>query len=432
MAGAKPIEVRDFQEHKNLASQILGGQVAVARGLLPNLDLLDDFAEGTLNGIRKVKGDAVAANIRQAGFERFHEFVEAADLPAVTDAVYREMEALAPKALKRLVPALFHTGGAFYFESSPNVRFHIPFGLAAAHKKQFDEFALQHGQGKIAPHGPHRDSWLDCPANTINLWIAIGRVRHGNGLTIFADDYGRDLPFKPNGEIGGTARLSPPLNFDLAAGDALLFHGDQVHASELNRIDETRYVVSFRVTFGKPIFNDGHYHHYVHSALAGSALDALSGVPANLQTSYVRSLVQRAYRKVAGIEYNKAAIKIRNEPAAGAADETKLALDDLPPGTIKPVSKGVCVARMDSGEIKAFGRYCPHSGADLSNGWIRGGKLVCPWHNLPFDTETRHSPCEAIRPLAGYECRVEAGQILVGPRILAERADESDKMEERV
>jgi len=138
----------------------------------------------------------VASQVERAGFDRIHEFVQPGDIPRVTDAVYEIVTANANDVLVKLVPGTFSGGGSYYFERSPNVRFHIPFDIAAAYRKQFDKFAETHGQGKIAAHGPHRDPWVDCPDNVINVWIAIGPVRRGNGLTVFTQDYGTDFAFR--------------------------------------------------------------------------------------------------------------------------------------------------------------------------------------------------------------------------------------------
>src|SRR4051794_16743864 len=43
----------------------------------------------------------------------------------------------------------------------------------------------QHEAGFMTPHGPHLDSWFSQATNTINLWMALGRVIPGNGIVFF-------------------------------------------------------------------------------------------------------------------------------------------------------------------------------------------------------------------------------------------------------
>jgi hypothetical protein len=95
-------------------------------------------------------------------------------LPALNDAVYAEVQRIAPRLMARLVPGIFGRTKAYYYETSPNVRFHIPFDLAQRHRKSYAQYAKTRGEGKLTPHGPHRDSWLDCPTNAINFWTAVG------------------------------------------------------------------------------------------------------------------------------------------------------------------------------------------------------------------------------------------------------------------
>jgi nitrite reductase/ring-hydroxylating ferredoxin subunit len=340
-------------------------------------------------------------------------------LPAITDAVYEVMTRLAPSFLDKFVPRVFPENGRYYFEHAPNVRFHIPFDLASEHRKQFDEFARRHGQGKIAPHGPHRDSWLDCPDNAINIWIAIGPVQVGNGLSIYRDDYDNSrLTFRPNGEIADGQKLKRPINFDLAPGDVVLFHSDQLHASELNRTDSTRYVVSYRITIGKPHFPKGHYHRYDHAGLARGPLKWFSSVPANLQPSYFAFRWKWLRNKLLGSRLdptNTDVVKGADaESAASRQVSMTLPLSELPVGTIRAVSNGICVSRLSEDRIVAFSRRCPHKGADLSTGYIIDGRIVCPWHNLTFDPQTGSSPCRSLASLRRFQCQLDDGHVRVG------------------
>lgn len=415
MSANAPIEIRNVGEVRDLAGRILKGEVFVLRQGLQQLGLFEPLVDGTLEGIRKAKGAEVADQVRAGGFDRIHEWITPLDLPPVTDAVY---EVLTPRALghlKTLVPRVFPGAGTFYYEKAPNIRFHIPFDHASRYRREFDKFAEKRGQGKIAAHGPHRDQWVDCPANAINIWIAIGPVRQGNSLTVFNDDYEKPFAFK-DGYILNGERLHKPLSFDLDPGDAVLFLSSHLHGSELNRTDRTRYVVSYRVTFGKPHYPHGHYHHYVHSGLAAGPLHALAGIPQNLQGSFFRYQLQRVRIKLTGKGRMSGAdasapTTVRNAPVVPA--DPSIPLEDFPVGSIRAVSKGACVARISSDQFAAFGRFCPHSGGDLAAGWMDNGKLVCPLHSLPFDCSTGASPCSTLKSLRTYPWHVQDGRVHV-------------------
>jgi nitrite reductase/ring-hydroxylating ferredoxin subunit len=411
------LELDDATGSNDLVERVLGGQVVVLRQALQQLDLFDGLVQASLEGIASSRGDDIAKRAQIDGFDLIHEFVEPLAIPAMTNAVCRAVARVAPSFLDRFVSRVFPGEAAYYFEHFPNVRFHIPYDLASPHRRAYDDFARDHGHGKIAPHGPHRDSWLDCPDNSLNLWIAVGPVSRGNGLSIFSENYDTKLSYRDCGEIADGERLEPPLNFDLRPGDVLVFHGNQLHASELNHTGATRFVVSYRITFGKPNFSQGHYHGYDHSGLARGVGRPLAGLPANLQWSYfdfrfrwlaskLRALISRGGGK-------RSSAHEKTNPPTIEREGAPLSLSEIPTGSIRPVSRDVCLARLNDDLVVAVGRRCPHKGADLATGFIRDGRIVCPWHNLSFDPRTGESPCQSLHPLRRFDCEIRDGGVHV-------------------
>ncbi|HEY9305738.1 MAG TPA: Rieske 2Fe-2S domain-containing protein, partial [Mycobacterium sp.] len=66
----------------------------------------------------------------------------------------------------------------------------------------------------------------------------------------------------------------------------------------------------------------------------------------------------------------------------------------------------------NNGEVAAFGEFCPHLAAPMSDGWVDQGRLVCPWHGSRFDLcsgEVLRGPSAA--PLPRYEARINDGMI---------------------
>lgn len=408
------VELHSVEQTKGIQEALLRGQVAVLRGGLQQLGLLKTLEDISLEGIRNAAGEEVADRIRKTGFDRIHDVVHSEDIPRITDAVYEVMKRSAPGFLKRFVPLVFGIDRAFYFEREPHVRFHIPYDRAVLRRQQYEEFVRRRGEGKLTAHGPHRDSWLNCPDNSVNAWIAVGPVRLGNGLTFFPETYGKSLAYTSRGEITLDENPGHPLNIELQGGDVLLFHGDHLHASELNRTDSTRYVISFRLTLDKPHFPKGHFHHYLHSSLADGSYHWMAELPANLQWSYVRFRASWVSRKVLGLMTpSSSRHPAQNPPSVREANGAPV-LSDLPVGGIRAVSRSACIARLSPDRVVAFSRRCPHQGADLANGSVRNGIVVCPWHNLTFDPETGASPCESLRALKLYPCTIQSGRIVVG------------------
>lgn len=76
-------------------------------------------------------------------------------------------------------------------------------------------------------------------------------------------------------------------------------------------------------------------------------------------------------------------------------------------------SKPVVIVRAE-GQYYAFGGNCPHYGAPLNEGVLRGHTLMCPWHHACFDVRTaeRLEP-PSLNDLARYPARIEDGDVLV-------------------
>src|SRR6185312_8716202 len=69
---------------------------------------------------------------------------------------------------------------------------------------------------------------------------------------------------------------------------------------------------------------------------------------------------------------------------------------------------GVVLCRTgNNGEVAAFGEFCPHLAAPMSDGWVDRGRLVCPWHGSRFDLgsgDVLRGPSAA--PLPRYQTRI--------------------------
>lgn len=75
---------------------------------------------------------------------------------------------------------------------------------------------------------------------------------------------------------------------------------------------------------------------------------------------------------------------------------------------------GLVVCQTKPGEVAAYGEFCPHLAAPMSDGWMDRGRLVCPWHGSWFAAESGEvvrGPAAA--PLPCYEARLVDGVVEV-------------------
>jgi nitrite reductase/ring-hydroxylating ferredoxin subunit len=66
-----------------------------------------------------------------------------------------------------------------------------------------------------------------------------------------------------------------------------------------------------------------------------------------------------------------------------------------------------------AGEVFAFEDRCPHLGAPLSRGEMRGRSLVCPWHGWTIDVPTGDVTGGRGAAVRRCRARVRDGQVEV-------------------
>jgi nitrite reductase/ring-hydroxylating ferredoxin subunit len=95
---------------------------------------------------------------------------------------------------------------------------------------------------------------------------------------------------------------------------------------------------------------------------------------------------------------------------------TALPLQDLAPGTMRAVQvrgREVLLCHTKEG-VTAFDNVCSHALARMSEGRLRGTRLICPLHGASFDARNGHVLAPpATAPLCRHAVRISAGFIEV-------------------
>lgn len=390
-----------------ISDRVRRGEVIVIPRCMQTLGYFEQLKEASLEGIRQVVGEKQAALVKEAGFEAIHTIIELDKLTSIVRCSYKIFQSLVPVLSRIVVEKVFQTKKPFYFEEEPNVRFHIPYDVAVKRKEELCKF---YWNGKITAHCPHHDSWYDCPANSINIWIAIGAVKVGNGLSLYPQVYGKRLPCTEDGKILRGQYFGEALNFELEPGDVVIFHGEHLHSSEFNSTNETRHVVSLRLTLEKPKFITESSYKFIrsHSGFVGGLFDRLQAKMQSRLPKFINSFSRPQTCKQVAV-FDDTSTEFPKLLQVETLDETlpdraKLAFDspELKVGTILPISQKLCIAKLDKHRVVVFSRYCPHEGADLAGGYLRDECVVCPWHNLPFSIESGTSPCKSLPQLTVF------------------------------
>jgi len=108
-------------------------------------------------------------------------------------------------------------------------------------------------------------------------------------------------------------------------------------------------------------------------------------------------------------------IGVIEEPKAGTPiDVPVFRLEDIPAGTARHVKIGkndIAVARVGE-DVYALSNICRHAFGPLSDGFMDGHTLMCPWHGWRYDvrTGTTDHPNADVRT---YPARVVDGEVVV-------------------
>jgi nitrite reductase (NADH) small subunit len=73
----------------------------------------------------------------------------------------------------------------------------------------------------------------------------------------------------------------------------------------------------------------------------------------------------------------------------------------------------VAVFNAGGGRFYATGPTCPHEDGPLSEGWLEGGAVVCPWHGFDFDPTTGRCNVDHDLSVPVYAVRVSEGVVEV-------------------
>jgi NAD(P)H-dependent nitrite reductase small subunit len=113
-----------------------------------------------------------------------------------------------------------------------------------------------------------------------------------------------------------------------------------------------------------------------------------------------------------------------DEQQSGAAVEappteknwvTVATADELADGRSKAVEvSGRDIALFRSGdEYFAVENECPHYGAPLCGGYVRGKSVMCAWHGWQFDMESGECFTAPGCDVEAYEVKIEDGQVKI-------------------
>lgn len=87
---------------------------------------------------------------------------------------------------------------------------------------------------------------------------------------------------------------------------------------------------------------------------------------------------------------------------------------------VKAGGKTFCLVGYED-EIFALSARCPHAGGDLTQGWCKEGKLICPIHRYSFDLKTGKGSEGQNDYIDSYPVEIKDGLVYIGITSLWEK-----------
>jgi nitrite reductase/ring-hydroxylating ferredoxin subunit len=390
------------EEHQcsidSVIPRILAGELIIVRKGMQDLELFDQSVDLVINSIEAVCGSEVAAAVKNEGVEKIHLHVGLDQVEAVYAKARVELALKMPAVTAKTFEKL-GIAQDFFIHDASLIRLMMPFDIMKSKQKEFKKHL-----GKLTLHGPHHDHYQNVPINAINTWTAVGRVDSNNGMLIYPDVWGKNLPIE-NGEVRQDQYLGKPVALDMDPGDILIFHSNHMHASRINSTDDTRVVLTNRICLEKPEYPDAArpQKYFLSSAFpAGIDLATIfsrKGFVGN-KRKHLKTGLSKAVHKMAtkvGLNFIKYPDETSSLISLEPVDINQLA-KTLSDGDIAVIDDKTCATKIE-GKVISFGRQCPHQGADLALGFIEGGQVFCPHHGLKLCLKTGEASCSSIKNL---------------------------------
>lgn len=280
--------------------EVLAGRIVIVAHWLRRHGGLEEVRRETFGALADATSPGTAQEVERRGLERLHTVVTPAQVSVARTLLETRLRPIATEIALAFAASLSRQRSPIYLGHHSGIRIMLPEQAIGAHRAEFEELT-----GFMAPHDLHRDSWYNTGVNSINLWMAVSRVRKGNGLLVFPDAYRRGTRRHSGFPTGSTHLADPvgkPINFEMEPGDILLFAGDHLHSSEPNTTDETRYVLTKRLSLGAPRYNPrgSGWMPYYDTRLLGTALQPLASLRSRASAGYARNLARIVHSRIIG------------------------------------------------------------------------------------------------------------------------------------
>jgi nitrite reductase/ring-hydroxylating ferredoxin subunit len=245
-------------------------------------------------------------------------------------------------------------------------------------------------------HGPHKDSWYGHSHSALNFWFSIAGTNIASTMNLFPDHAYRATGFDADSMYASySEKLTNSVPLALSPCENFIFDPELLHSTRINTSDETRIVLTIRVSEDEPYFSNSIEHDIYDEWVASSSIE-----DGSLKSEKVGQLVEIEDYPSSDSAVDHIVIRI-NESRSVEASELNRDDFDVDDGVVFEVNflDGACLAVWDKGQLFRFSKYCPHVGAPLVGGLYdsENAMIKCPAHGAEFCVKSGGCGAKSLR-----------------------------------
>lgn len=379
-----------FSDHGNIGQYLDQGKLLVYRKLLQEMKVYNPILNLIYKHVHAIAGNQIADELKASGLQNFHKHISPNSLEDIYSSIRVELANIMPA----ITAEIFRKLGIkepFYIHDGSLIRLMYPYLETQGTSRKFKSSAL----GKLHPHGPHHDYFQNVPFNSVNIWTALTPTDHTNGMLLYPDVWGKNIP--KGDEIAQDGYdLGNQFWIKLEPGDSLIFHSNHLHSTQINSSNTTRVTLTNRICLKKPIFPSLKQR---QKYFLSSAFSDIKPIETSFSIHNFNGDQRQTFKETGRfrtfLERSKLNRRIRNAEKSLKLIKNRFKADSSS-NSIWIVNKSKCAANID-GQVFEFSRFCPHEGADLALGKVVDKKVVCPHHGARFCLKEK--TCEGIPSL---------------------------------
>lgn len=243
-------------------------------------------------------------------------------------------------------------------------------------------------------HGPHIDTWYGHSFTATNLWFSIAGTNTESTMILYPDSMKMKVPFNEATMYrSDNVALRNPVELALEPGENFVFHPEMLHSTRINSSDETRVVITLRVSETEPTFSESTHHAIYDKWLFSN--DVREG----------RQEARQVGIKIPEPEYTEydipepVSIALGQDSFTSSTTVTAAAVAEATENIPFELTIGgkLFTGVKREGTLYVLSSTCPHLGAGFERGSVVGNNIRCPEHGLLFDMESGRSNCASLK-----------------------------------